>query len=395
MKLEINESKFSLKYSIFYTLVVLAILLVPFAIYDNYTYNLEEVKTEIALKKKSIQIINEMEKFDDRYQTTFIFPRFKSYQAGLYDENGNPIFTLIKKPLSILEFKPGYHKYGNYRYYVTEFKDDRYFGAKYLVVGTEFNIYTILLNILLIFLSIITVTFILSFIILKNFSKPFKEINKALDDFIKDSMHEINTPLSIININIDLFSEKFGKNRYLSRIKSAAKILSSLYDDMNYLIKEQTINRAKKKRINFSEFLKKSVDYFTDIAELKDIKIKTDIEDDIFIEFVPAKLQKIIDNNLSNAIKYSNEGGEVIITLKKEKDKIILGFKDFGIGIKEPDKIFSRYYREDITKGGFGIGLNIVNKIIIEENIKVNIVSSPGKGSYFEYIFPIKSQKLS
>ncbi len=392
MKLDINEYRFSLKYSIIYTLIVMVILLVPFAIYDNYTYNLEEVKTEMALKKKSIQIINEMEKFDGRYQNTFIFPRFKTYQAGLYDKNGNPIFTLIKKPISALQLKQGYHKFGSYRFYVTEFPDENYFGARYLVVGTEFNIYTILFNILIIFLSILAVTFLFSFLILKNFSKPFKEINKALDDFIKDSMHEINTPLSIININIDMFTEKFGKNRHLSRIKSAAKILSSLYDDMNYLIKEQTINKTEKKRINFSKFLRKSADYFKDIAELKDIKLHLDIEDDIYIDFVPTKLQKIVDNNLSNAIKYSYEGKDVILSLKREGDKVILGFKDFGIGIKDTQKIFSRYYREDSTKGGFGIGLNIVGKIVNEENIEVKIVSEPEKGSYFEYTFSCKDK---
>lgn len=390
MKLDINEYKFSLRYSIIYTLIVMVILLVPFAIYDNYTYNLEEVKTEMALKKKSIQIINEMEKFDGRYQSTFTFPRFKTYQAGLYDKNGNPIFTLIKEPISTLQLKQGYHKLGSYRFYVTEFPDENYFGARYLAVGTEFNIYTILFNILIIFLSILAVTFLFSFLILKNFSKPFKEINKALDDFIKDSMHEINTPLSIININIDMFTEKFGKNRHLSRIKSAAKILSSLYDDMNYLIKEQTINKTEKKRINFSKFLKKSADYFKDIAELKDIKLHLDIEDDIYIDFVPTKLQKIVDNNLSNAIKYSYEGKDVILSLKREGDKVILGFKDFGIGIKDTQKIFSRYYREDSTKGGFGIGLNIVGKIVNEENIEVKIVSEPEKGSYFEYTFSPK-----
>ena len=393
MKLDINESRFSLKYSIVYTLIVMAILLVPFAIYDNYTYNLEEVKTEMALKKKSIQIINEMERFDSRYQSAFTFPRFKSYQAGLYDKNGNAIFTLIKEPISALNLKQGYHKWGNYRYYVTEFPDENYFGAKYLVTGTEFNIYTILFNILIIFLSILAVTFLFSFLILKNFSRPFKEINRALDDFIKDSMHEINTPLSIININIDMFTEKFGKNRHLSRIKSAAKILSSLYDDMNYLIKEHTINKTDKKRINFSKFLKKSADYFKDIAELKDITLHLEIEEDIYIDFVPTKLQKVVDNNLSNAIKYSYEGGEVILSLKRDGNKIVLGFKDHGIGIKDTQRIFSRYYREDHTKGGFGIGLNIVGKIVNEENIEVKILSEPEKGSYFEYTFTKKTEK--
>jgi signal transduction histidine kinase len=105
------------------------------------------------------------------------------------------------------------------------------------------------------------------------------------------------------------------------------------------------------------------------------------------LEFIPTKLQKIVDNNLSNAIKYSYENSKVIVTLKKDGDTAILGFRDFGIGIRDPDMIFSRYYREDNAKGGFGIGLNIVGKIINEENIKVKIESELTKGAYFEYIF--------
>ncbi len=387
MKLEINEKKFSLRYAIVYTLIITAILFVPFAIYDKYRYTLEEVKTEMALKKKSIQIINKMERFDPSKEKYLYFPKHKSFHAGLYDKDGNVIFTTIDKNISILDLKPGYTKLGNNRLYVTHFKDDRYFKALYLTVVTEFNIYAVLENILIIFLLILIVIFLFSFTILKNFAKPFKEINKTLDDFIKDAMHEINTPLSIININIDMLSAKSGKNKYLSRIKSASKILSTIYDDMNYLIKEQTINNAKKQKIDFAQFLNRSVDYFKDIAELKDIEIVTQIEDNIFIDFVPTKLQKIIDNNLSNAIKYSYENSKVIITLHKKEKKIMLGFKDFGIGIKDPQKIFSRYYRENNAKGGFGIGLNIVGKIINEENIKVIINSELKKGSYFEYKF--------
>jgi signal transduction histidine kinase len=161
---------------------------------------------------------------------------------------------------------------------------------------------------------------------------------------------------------------------------------------MNYLIKEQTINNAKKKEIDFTLFLKKSVDYFKDIAELKGISIMQYIQKDIRIDFVPAKLQKIVDNTLSNAIKYGKEENEVIVILETVEDKIILSIEDFGIGIKDPDKIFSRYYREDETKGGFGIGLNIVNKIVHDENIKVNVYSQLNKGTKFEYIFTNKSQ---
>ncbi len=335
-----------------------------------------------------------MEKFDPKKEKYFYFPRYKSFQAGIYDENANIIFTTIDTDISILDLKPGYNKLDDFRVYVTKFDDERYFKSRYLVVLTKFNIYAVLENILIIFFLILLITFIFSFTILKNFAKPFKEINKALDSFIKDAMHEINTPLSIININIDMLSEKTGKNKYLSRIKSASKILSTIYNDMNYLIKEQSIKNANKRNINFSKFLKKSVDYFKDIGELKNIEIVSMIKEDVYIDFVPAKLQKIIDNNLSNALKYSYENSKVIITLSEKGNKIILGFKDFGIGIKDTEKIFSRYYRENNAKGGFGIGLNIVGKIINEENIKVNIDSKLKKGSYFEYIFEKKSKNV-
>lgn len=353
-------------------------------------YSLEEAKTEILLKKTAIQIINEMEKYDSSSSDYFDFPRYKKFTSGLYDVNYNPIFTLItSEEHKIMYMNEGYHKLDNDRVYVFEFKNNRYFGAKYLVVLTQFDNFSIIKNMLIVMVCIIAITFLLSLLILKNFAKPFRQINTTLDNFIKDSMHEINTPLSIININIDMYNEKFGQNKYFSRIKSASKILSSIYNDMNYLIKEHTINKAPKKIIDFSAFLKKSIDYFQDIAELKGIQIVQHIQNDIRLEFVPAKLQKIIDNTLSNAIKYGKEEGEVIVILEQIDETIVLSIEDFGMGIKEPEKIFSRYYREDETKGGFGIGLNIVNKIINDEHVKVKVYSTLNVGTKFEYTFSL------
>jgi signal transduction histidine kinase len=69
-----------------------------------------------------------------------------------------------------------------------------------------------------------------------------------------------------------------------------------------------------------------------------------------------------------------------------------LRFKDYGVGIEKVEKIFSRYYREDSSKGGFGIGLNIVKSIIEKENIELKIESHPKQGSLFIYIFPQKNK---
>ncbi|MEA3352381.1 MAG: HAMP domain-containing sensor histidine kinase [Campylobacterota bacterium] len=388
MKLQIDEEKFALKYALIYTSLVFLILLFPFFIYTKHIFTLEESKTNIDLKKKSIQIINQMENFAQTSNKIFVFPRYKQYQAGLYDANSNKIFTTIDKDIGIIN--KGYKKIQEKRLFVVRFNSSRYFDAKYLVVVTTFDNTSILQNIFIIFTLIIMVTLLLSLFILKHFAKPFKQVHNTLDQFIKDSMHEINTPLSIINISIDMFSREFGKNKYLNRVKSASKILSSIYNDMNYLIKEQTINKTPKEYVDLSGFLKKSVDYFQDIANIKDITIHSDIEKNVYIEFVPTKIQKIVDNNLSNAIKYSNEGKNVYISLKQSDDEIVLQFKDEGIGIENTSKIFSRYYREDHTKGGFGIGLNIVGQIVRDENIIVKLDSIPGEGSCFSYSFKLK-----
>lgn len=390
MKLQIDEEKFALKYAVIYTSLILLILLFPFFIYVKHMYTLEESKTNIELKKKSIQIINEMENYSKGENNTFVFPRYKQYQAGLYDKDSNKIFTTIDKDLGIL--KSGYKNVKDDYRYVVQFHSQRYFKAKYLVVTTKFDSSSIFQNIFIILSLILLITLLMSIFILKNFAKPFKYVHNTLDQFIKDSMHEINTPLSIISISVDMFSAKFGNNKYLDRIKSASKILSSIYNDMNYLIKEQVINNAPKEYVDLSLLVQNSVDYFKDIGNLKDITIHTDIVKNIYLEFVPTKLQKIVDNNISNAIKYSNEGQNVYISLKQINNEIVLEFKDEGIGIEDTSKIFSRYYREDHTKGGFGIGLNIVDKIIKDENIKVDLDSTLGKGSCFTYIF--KTKKL-
>jgi len=233
---------------------------------------------------------------------------------------------------------------------------------------------------------IVIFLYLFSRYILKKFSKPFQELNRSLDRFLRDSMHEINTPLSIININIDLANKKIGNNRYLKRIKAASKTLSTIYDDMDYLIKHEKM-KFTNNQINFSNFLQERVDYFSEIAFQKGITIDSHIEDNIYIYFNTTKLQRIIDNTLSNAIKYSFDESRIIIKLKKKPASILLSIEDFGIGIKDTKKILNRYYREDNNKGGFGIGLDIVKQIVDESDISMQIDSIPNRRTEFSYRF--------
>ena len=110
-------------------------------------------------------------------------------------------------------------------------------------------------------------------------------------------------------------------------------------------------------------------------------------DDVIIINFNEIELYRIIDNNLSNAIKYSKDSSNITISLQKEQNSIKLGFKDEGVGIKDSSKIFERYFRGDKITGGFGIGLSIVKNICEKNGIKIEVKSQINKGSSFMYIF--------
>jgi signal transduction histidine kinase len=363
--------------------MIAAVLIIPLVTYIILLLQIDEAKVELSLEKQAKKIIVSMQRYKNS-DKVYHFPRYQEYSAALYDKNFKSIF-------STLEFEPhtfteGFHRQKNNFYYIYAFADDYYFGATYLLVAkkhTSNKIYFLAFSVLT---AIIIVLFIFSLLLLRNFSAPFEEMNNHLDNFIKDSMHEINTPLSIINLNADLFAAKYGENKYLWRIKAASKTLATIYSDMEYLIKQGRV-KHQKKEIEFGEFVQNRVEYFQEVANMKNITLKRDISPNIVYQFSKTKLQRIVDNTLSNAIKYSHDNSEVEITVKEDDKFIVFTVKDYGVGIENTDKIFSRYYRENDAKGGFGIGLAIVKEIIDEEGIILKVFSLPNKGTTFSYKF--------
>jgi len=383
----LKDNKYSAKYALIYTFLVSAILLTPLFFYFVYMKNIHSIQNELFLKEKSLLVVKAMEEFNQNDEF-FEYPRFKTFTSGLYDESFHPIFTLINKPINY--FKDGYYLEGNDAYLIVKLPKERYFGARYLILKNKISFAPVYEKVFIILFAIIGLVFLLSLFFLGSFAKPFQKLNKQLDNFIKDSMHEINTPLSIINVNIDLYNRKHEQNKYMQRMKAAAKVLSNIYNDMDYLIKYERLHHEKKD-IDLAQFLKERIEYFNEVARMKSITINTQIQKCGTVYMNDKELQRLIDNNISNAIKYSYEDSNIDISLYQKNEKCYMSFKDYGVGIEKVEKIFSRYYREDSSKGGFGIGLNIVKSIIEKENIELKIESLPKKGSLFLYIFPLKN----
>lgn len=200
--------------------------------------------------------------------------------------------------------------------------------------------------------------------------------------FLKHSVHETNTPLSVIMGNIDMYKMEFGKNRYISNIEIAMKTLFNIYDDLSYLIRKDHINRVKH-NINIVDFLRSRIDFFSLIA--KKAKLDFNFETSkkqIFIYFDETKLQRIVDNNLTNAIKYTFANNIIDVSIKIKEADVILKISSPSKQILDKKKIFEEYYQEQTSQNGFGLGLNLVKRICEEESVKIELESNENLASF-------------
>ncbi len=205
------------------------------------------------------------------------------------------------------------------------------------------------------------------------------------DKFLKNAVHEINTPLSIILMNIDLYNLKFEKNPYLIKMEAAVKVLENIYGDLSFIVKKERGER-RADMINFTDFVNDRVEYFFDVALGNKIEIKSEVDSDIFVLFNEFELQRLCDNNISNAIKYSYINQAVHVRLYRDADCTVFEVENSGEKIVDKENIFSRYYREDNARGGFGLGLNIVKEICENNSVHAE-VTSDGQKTVFRYFF--------
>ncbi len=223
-------------------------------------------------------------------------------------------------------------------------------------------------------------------------TQDLEDILDAQKEFLRYTVHETNTPLSVILTSLELYEMKHEKNKHLSKVEAAAKNIFNIYDDLSYLVKKDQIEYHRV-AINVEQFIKSRIEFFSEVAILSKVEFKYISEvEDVYIYFNETKLQRIIDNTLTNAIKYTYQ--EEIIDVSLNSSGL---FVNFSVGshsqpIKEVDKIFDAYYREDSENSraiqGFGIGLKLVKNICDEESVNISITSD-NKMNIFAYKFKI------
>jgi len=201
--------------------------------------------------------------------------------------------------------------------------------------------------------------------------RPLNEALRLNDEFVKDMLHDFNTPLSSLKINFKILQKKFGEDDAINRSEEAMQTIASLQSNLSYFLSHSPLSQE---RVDLEEMVvarvKSYKSVFPDIDFLVDIpKRHLEINRESFL--------RVIDNLLSNACKYNVKDGNVYIFFKEDT----LVIEDSGIGIKEPQKIFDRFYRE--TSRGMGIGLHVVKKLCDELDIQIEVESKLKKGTKF------------
>ena len=228
------------------------------------------------------------------------------------------------------------------------------------------------------FLIIIIAVF-LSYI----FLKPLKDKMQEIEDFVKDTTHELNTPITAIMMSTSrLKSKKSYDEKTLKNISISTKQLYDIYASLSFLSFDN--NSEESVELLFDEIVKEDIAYFSELLEKKNMQLQTHLEP-CPIKIAPTKAKMLINNLLSNAIKYSNPNTKIKITTTQTSFII----QDEGIGIKQDKlhKIFKRFVRANSYAGGFGVGLNIVESIIKEYNFHIDIKSKENSGTTITIVF--------
>jgi signal transduction histidine kinase len=232
------------------------------------------------------------------------------------------------------------------------------------------------------------------------------QLESRKDDFLSMASHELKTPVTSIKI----YSDILRKHLESSEDKKITKVVSNIAGQTDRL-KELVSDLLDVSRIEAGKLKFVMEDFKIDelIEEVKSGLQPSTYKHDIVYKTKPRvivyadkyRVYQVVVNLLTNAIKYSPEGGDIIIKVLKEKEKVLLSIRDYGIGVDEDqkEKIFDRLYQaggaKEKTYPGLGMGLFISKEIIKRHKGEIWVESEKGKGSTFYFTLPTRRKRIS
>ncbi len=236
-------------------------------------------------------------------------------------------------------------------------------------------------------------------------SRQLNEEENIRNEFIATLSHEIRTPLSSIRESVNMIIEEvFGpiNDRQRKFLQIASVEIQRINKLLNYLLNvsvlESDVRKKKSARLDTKQLVLSTTEIFASFAEKKKVTLAiSEISKCPDIYGIREELQQVFVNIIGNAIKYSEEGGSVMISWTKDKSKKFLLFQvsDTGPGIAsdELSLVFTKYYRTKTVRGhldGVGLGLAITRKIITSYGGKIQVTNNKERGCTFSFTLPTR-----
>ena len=339
---------------------------------DNFTLS-EENRNKIfmdtivytVLLNSNDDIIEVISHYIDNQNTDEI----KLVTSAIIEENSNDIISIGNLFVSRISYS---YKKGEYLVIV-----DNINANTRLVKNLEIS--------LILFITLELVIILLAKILTKWIIRPAEESFKNQKQFIADASHELKTPLSVIMASAEALENDSNEKKWLRNIESESERMSKLITnllDLAKLDKEDATPTFE--RINMSKLTEMSILTLESLMYEKEIRLKYDIEDKIFLNCNAEEIKQLLSVLLDNAIKHSAKKGSINVTLKSANDNITLNITNKGDAIPkgEEEKIFERFYRVDSSRNRddnrYGLGLAIAKAIVLKHKGKITASSNKG-----------------
>lgn len=227
-----------------------------------------------------------------------------------------------------------------------------------------------------------------------------EKIDAERREFVANVSHELRTPLTTMRSYLEALADGVMRDpevgpQFLNVAQTETERMIRLVNDLLQLSKMDSRDyRLSKEWVDFTQFFNRIIDRF-EMTKQENVRFTRILpRKPLFVEIDVDKLTQVLDNIISNALKYSPEGGEVIFTVLEENGKITVSIKDEGIGIPKENlgKVFDRFYRVDKARtrklGGTGLGLAIAKEMVNAHGGNIWATGEEGKGTQIIFTLP-------
>lgn len=283
---------------------------------------------------------------------------------------------------------------GDYRYAIYNVEKEKH--IVFLDCGRELSAFrTFLFTSGLVALGGLLAVLLLLIFLSARIVKPFSENYEKQKRFITDAGHELKTPLTIIDADSEVLEMDIGENEWLSDIKSQTKRLAELTNSLIQLSRMEEQPQTEKIEFPVSDLAEEVAESFQALAKSRNKTLSSHIQPLLSMNGDQKAIRQLMSILMDNALKYSNEGGTIDLTLEKQKNLIRLSVYNTAdyVSRESLPHLFDRFYRADQSRnsktGGYGLGLSIALAIVNAHKGKITARTKDEKSMLITAVFPL------